>query len=203
MTIISDIRDNAYNKLIHYALETSDAFLCVSLSNPIFSVDVDEQIELAQEFLPSFKPDRQTIEYLKKKEDESIADTQIFMNSCIPFIKELEIFLIKQRHNPIWPSTEIISSPSTYNINVYRTEDMAFNLLVRPKSYFSWRYPYYPEDLSFFRQNRCWLYSSSHEEYIEIFPSSISEYDMLVDMGIDFAEPYTPTPTDELYFEQY
>ena len=80
---------------------------------------------------------------------------------------------------------------------------MAFNLLVRPKSYFSWRYPYYPEDLSFFRQNRWWLYSSSHEEYIEIFPSSISEYDMLVDMGIDFAEPYTPTPTDELYFEQY
>ena len=108
----------------------------MSLSNPIFSVDVDEQIELAQEFLPSFKPDRKTIEYLKKKEDESIADTQIFMNSCIPFIKELEIFLIKQRHNPIWPSTEIISSPSTYNINVYRTEDMAFNLLVRPKSYF-------------------------------------------------------------------
>ena len=69
MTIISDIKDNAYNKLIHYALETSDAFLCVSLSNPIFSVDVDEQIELAQEFLPSFKPDRKTIEYLKKKDE--------------------------------------------------------------------------------------------------------------------------------------
>ena len=83
MTIISDIKYNAYNKLIHYALETSDAFLCVSLSNPIFSVDVDEQIELAQEFLPSFKPDRKTIEYLKKKEDEKEKNTVLWVLAVI------------------------------------------------------------------------------------------------------------------------
>ena len=203
MTITYDIKDDIYIKLIQYALETSDAFLLVTLSSPVSSVSVAKQIELAQETLPSFKFNREIIENLRNQETENAIDAQKFRNCCIPFVKELEPYLIKQRHNPVWPSTEIISSPSTYNINIYGTQNIDLDLLVRPKSYFAWRYPYYPEDLSFFRQNRCWLYASSHEKYIEVLPMDRQEYDVLADMGIEFAQRYVPTSVKEMFFEKY
>ena len=55
MTITYDIKDDIYIKLIQYALETSDAFLLVTLSSPVSSVSVAKQIELVQETLPSFQ----------------------------------------------------------------------------------------------------------------------------------------------------
>ena len=118
------------------------------------------------------------------------------MNSLAPM-------LIKQRHNRIWPSTEILSGPGVYNIDLYAANDSAFPLLIRPMSYFSWRYPKYPEDLSFFRNNRCWLYASSHEEYIEVYPQNRSEYDLLINMGLEIRDSYKPVLEKELFFEQY
>lgn len=203
MTITHDIKDGIYIKLIQYALETSDAFLLVSLNSPVSSISAAKQIELVREALPSYKFNREIIENLQKQENENAVDAQKFKNCCMPFLKELEPYLIKRRHNPVWPSTEIISSPSTYNINIYRTQDIDLDLLVRPKSYFAWRYPYYPEDLSFFRQNCCWLYASSHEEYIEVLPMNQQEYDVLTEMGIEFAQEYVSTSKKEMFYEEY
>lgn len=146
----------------------------------------------------------EVIKRYRERENDSKKILRLFKHCCQPFLRELEPYLLKKRHNPDWPSTRAIARKiDDYDINIYSFTKETKTLLLSPNSYLNFRYPYYPEDLSIFRKGRCWAYSSSHEEYIEIFPSSISEYDMLVDMGIDFAEPYTPTPTDELYFEQY
>ena len=146
----------------------------------------------------------EVIKRYRERENDSKKNLRLFKHCCQPFLRELEPYLLKKRHNPDWPSTRAIARKiDDYDINIYSFTKETKTLLLSPNSYLNFRYPYYPEDLSIFRKGRCWAYSSSHEEYIEIFPSSISEYDMLVDMGIDFAEPYTPTTTDELYFEQY
>lgn len=67
MTITHDIKDGIYIKLIQYALETSDAFLLVSLNSPVSSISAAKQIELVREALPSYKFNGEIIENLQNK----------------------------------------------------------------------------------------------------------------------------------------
>ena len=203
MILNKDIIGKTYNQFIQYAINTSDAFLTVVLKNPSPPFCSKRQLTVAKEFLPSFEPDMTTIERWANREKKEIEQDTIYKTSCAEFIKELDSYLIHQRHNPIWPSTEILSGSSLYDINVYSTNQSVKELLLRPNSFLSWRFPYFPEDLSFFRNGYCWVYASSHEEYIEIFPKNEEEYNILTDMGIEFTDEYKVTPVSELFYEEY
>lgn len=204
MLLNKDISDATYSKFIQYALNTSDAFMVIVKHCDAVIFNSSEMLNNISKINIDIATSPEVIENYRKREDDSKKKFDSFQNNCLPFLMDLEPYLLKRRHNPDWPSTRAIARKTDdYDINVYSFTKDTKTLLLAPNSYLNWKYPYYPEDLSIFRKGRCWAYSSSHEEYIEIFPSSISEYDMLVDMGIDFFEPYTPTPTDQLYFEQY
>jgi len=199
-----NISNTTYVKFIQYALNTSDAFMLVVKYCDAIILDAREMLDNISKINIDIANNPEVIKRYRERENDSKKNLRLFKHCCQPFLRELEPYLLKKRHNPDWPSTRAIARKiDDYDINIYSFTKETKTLLLSPNSYLNFRYPYYPEDLSIFRKGRCWAYSSSHEEYIEIFPSSISEYDMLVDMGIDFAEPYTPTPTDELYFEQY
>ncbi len=204
MLLNKNISNTTYVKFIQYALNTSDAFMLVVKYCDAIILDAREMLDNISKINIDIANNPEVIKRYRERENDSKKNLRLFKHCCQPFLRELEPYLLKKRHNPDWPSTRAIARKiDDYDINIYSFTKETKTLLLSPNSYLNFRYPYYPEDLSIFRKGRCWAYSSSHEEYIEIFPSSISEYDMLVDMGIDFAEPYTPTPTDELYFEQY
>ena len=204
MLLNKNISNTTYVKFIQYALNTSDAFMLVVKYCDAIILDAREMLDNISKINIDIANNPEVIKRYRERENDSKKNLRLFKHCCQPFLRELEPYLLKKRHNPDWPSTRAIARKiDDYDINIYSFTKETKTLLLSPNSYLNFRYPYYPEDLSIFRKGRCWAYSSSHEEYIEIFTSSISEYDMLVDMGIDFAEPYTPTPTDELYFEQY
>ena len=204
MLLNKNISNTTYVKFIQYALNTSDAFMLVVKYCDAIILDAREMLDNISKINIDIANNPEVIKRYRERENDRKKNLRLFKHCCQPFLRELEPYLLKKRHNPDWPSTRAIARKiDDYDINIYSFTKETKTLLLSPNSYLNFRYPYYPEDLSIFRKGRCWAYSSSHEEYIEIFPSSISEYDMLVDMGIDFAEPYTPTPTDELYFEQY
>ena len=204
MLLNKNISNTTYVKFIQYALNTSDAFMLVVKYCDAIILDAREMLDNISKINIDIANNPEVIKRYRERENDSKKNLRLFKHCCQPFLRELEPYLLKKRHNPDWPSTRAIARKiDDYDNNIYSFTKETKTLLLSPNSYLNFRYPYYPEDLSIFRKGRCWAYSSSHEEYIEIFPSSISEYDMLVDMGIDFAEPYTPTPTDELYFEQY
>ena len=203
MLLKDDIDDEVYQRFIEYALAKSDAVMLVTIQDEPATFFYEDHIKKAKQILPSFVPDRQTIQRLKREELTSRHDAEIFRKSCKPFLKMIEPWRMKQRHNPIWPSTEIISAPYDYDINLYLSEKEIEGYLMKPGGYLKWRYPYYPEDLSFFKDNYCWAYANSHEEYVEIIPENEEEYQKFLDMGIEFDNEYDAGKKEELFFEEY
>ena len=202
MTVWNEITSKQYRKLIKYALTKSDAFLLVSLKEPsVFKLK--ESVEKIKKLSPSLLQDPETIKKLTEKEQKGLWEKQIYTEYCVPFIKQIEPYLIKQRTNSIWPSTEVLSNPDCFIISVYTADPTVLSLLFKPNSYLSWRYPYYPEDLSFFSKNRCWLYASSHEGYIEVYPENIDEYNLLKNFGLNLSNKYVKTPIKSMFFESY
>lgn len=69
---------------------------------------------------------------------------------------------------------------------------------------YAWLNPKYPEDISFFKDRYCWLYSIAHEELCFIYCKDEEEYEYLKSIGIEFVEDkFVPTPYEELYYEDY
>lgn len=203
MMLVDDIKGKTYNEFIKYAISKSDAFLLVSISSALPIFDYKDHIKNAKKILPLFDPDDSIIQNLKKLEKESHVEWELFNNCCAPFIKNMEKFKIKQRNNPIWPSTKILEGAEDYNICLYKASHDIIQFLLQPQSYLGWRYPRYPEDLSFFKNNYCWAYASSHEEYIEIIPEDYEEYIRLKEMGIEFQDEYNPAEKKDMFYEAY
>lgn len=203
MMITKDIKGESYQKLIRYALDTSDAVMVVIDNDPPKLTTVEESEKRWKKHLPHIPISHIAWENWAKAEEQSKQDQIIYQEQYPSFVQSLSPYLIKTRHDLQWPSTQIFFCNCTYTISVYRICEELYPLLLKPGSYFSWRYPRYPEDLSFFKDNRCWLYASSHEGYVEFLPRSQGEYDFVSSLGIPLDEPYEPVDESVFYREEY
>ncbi len=203
MVLRDDIHGETYKKLIRYAMSTSDAVMTVYCEKPDSIETAEDHMARALKFMPSFRVTRELYARWKAREWEEKNNMILCHQQRQPFIESMEPYKIKQRHDTQWPSTEIIYCNTPYTVAVYRVCEEIYPLLLKPGSYLAWRYPRYPEDLSFFKNNRCWLYASSHEEYIEFLPCSQEEYDAVASLGIDLPEPYQPIEDGQYYREEY
>ena len=205
MFVMGDIDGEIYKKFIEYSISKSDTFMVVAKHCYAKVFDAQQHMLKYREFLSGKQLDDATVERFKKMELESKTNIEIFKNRCCEFIDSLRPFLIKQRHNAIWPSTKAAARSITdYDINLYKISEEVIQYLLQPGSFLNWCYPYYPEDLSFFSQNFCWAYSSSHEGYIQILPSDVCEYNKLRNLGIAFDNEFIPNDDkSDMYFEEY
>ena len=152
ISIKNYMNETTYRKLIEFACEKSDAFMCVTIKR-----NYDK-------------------EYKEK-----------FMSNIEPFLQKIEPFKIKSRNDyPYWPYTiqPELEGKEVY-VCLYRICNEAKELLMEPKSLFNWRYPYYPEDLGFFKDNYCWFYTTAHEEVAIIYVNE-DELDIVRHMNIEF-----------------
>ncbi len=203
MTITKDVEGEIYRNLICYAIDHSDSVIVVITDKPPMVTTVEEAEKRWKEYLPHKPIPDIAWDNWNRAEKQAQQGQVIYKEHYLPFVQSLAPHIIKRRHNTVWPSTEIFSCNCTYTIALCRICDELRQLLLKPGSYFSWRYPRYPEDLSFFKDNRCWLYASSHEEYIEFLPRSLEEYDFVASLGVELPEPYRPIEDDEYYWEDY
>ena len=100
------------------------------------------------------------------------------------FKNKLKNLFVKERSNPIWPSTESLDDRHTYNICFYKCNSNAFNILKAPGGVFEWLYPNYPEDLSFFRGNECFMYLSAHEKELWFKNETDEDFSFFKEIGI-------------------
>ena len=61
-------------------------------------------------------------------------------------------------------------------------------------SLFAWKFPFLPEDLSFFIGEKCWLQSVGHEEICFVYDSSSKTFGFFRSLGIKFNKQ----PDDEI-----
>lgn len=113
---------------------------------------------------------------------------------------KLSDLFVKERSNPIWPSTESLDDRHKYNICFYKCDAKALELLKAPGGVFEWRYPDYPEDLSFFRGNQCFMYLSAHEEELWFQNETDKDVDFFKNIGIC---PQNVERTDDSCFEPF
>ena len=96
------------------------------------------------------------------------------------FKKELEEFKVKTRTNPHWPGTPGTSSMNTtYKVVFYRTDPTAKAILKKVNALNAWACPSYPQDLAFFKGNKCWFYSVGHENIAAIIGATNSDFDFI------------------------
>lgn len=91
-----------------------------------------------------------------------------------------------------------------YITHFYRLGNELKEYLLSNKNLYNWLEPKYPEDICFYKNGYCWLYSVTHEEICDIYCENEEEYEYLKSIGIEFVEDkFVPTPKEELYYEEY
>lgn len=78
------------------------------------------------------------------------------------------------------------------------------DILERESLYGGWCFPNSVEDISFFKNKCCWLYSVSHENLCEIYCDNEEEYNYLKSIGVEFFEDkFVPARKETLYYGKY
>lgn len=91
-----------------------------------------------------------------------------------------------------------------FEVFFLKTNQLVKDYILTNRNLYQWLNPKYPEDISFFKNGYCWLYSVVHEEMCEIYCDNIKEYEYLKSLGIKFVEEkFVPTPKENLYYENY
>ncbi|MBQ2933304.1 MAG: hypothetical protein IJE02_01640 [Clostridia bacterium] len=118
------------------------------------------------------------------------------------FKNELKPFQIKSRSNPRWPGVlETFSPQTTYKIIFYKNKPEAKEVLKRVAKLSDWSAPSYPQDLAFFKGNKCWFYSVGHEKIAAIIHATDKDIDFVESKNLATREMVFE-PTDN-YFNAY
>ncbi len=79
-------------------------------------------------------------------------------------INKLKVLLIEMRCKSTWASTTL-GDNQTANVYYFHADENAKKIIkLITKSIYQWGMPSLPEDLSFFKQGKVWLATSSHEK---------------------------------------
>lgn len=131
--------------------------------------------------------------------------------------RKLKNSFLKSRNGSYWVFTKVgysqlgiakYSDPPNFDelfeILFYKTDKEVEKYLLTSKNLYTWLNPKFPEDISFFKNGYCWLYSVTHEELCDIYYESEEEYNYFKSIGIEFIdEKFTENLDNELYFEDY
>ena len=180
MTVHNKIENDLYVRLINYAFKKADAVMFVSRKDGFTRKDITRL-------------------------DKTIFDTKQLLKSSF----------LKSRNGSYWVFMKVGYAhlgigkdpdgfQQLFEVLFYETSDEVKEYLLTNRNLYNWLNPKYPEDLAFFKDGYCWLYSVAHEEMCEIYCEDKEEYEYLKSIGIEFWEKeFVPTPREDLYFENY
>ena len=174
MEVISDIKGKVYEDLVRYASKRCDAVMFVFCKVPFRG---EKLMELEE-----------TKSKVKKKLEKS-------------FLKDREgnEWVYTGRYYP-WVGNKKMGS----NILFYKFDEDLVDFLLKNDNLYNWLNPDFPEDIAFFKDGYCWLYSVAHEEMCVIYCSDKKEYVEMKNMGIKFYEKdFELIPKEKIYFEKY
>ena len=178
MEVKNEIKDTTYIKLIEYASKKCDTVMFVT---------VPWHYKRAE-----------------RREQEAI-----LKNTTDIFERELKKDFLKKRDDGQWVFTIEESgvpgaSDHGFGIYFYKFSDTLTDFLLTNKNLYEWNNPYYPQDISLFKNGYCWLYSIADEDMCFIYCENEEEYEYLKSIGVEFSKTeFVPTPKKDLYFEKY
>ncbi len=188
-----ELKGRAYKRFIHEALKRSDMFSFT------LRMDFVNSVLSSPEFYPRLD------EESKKRWDQMIIENkqrkEIFHTKCMSFVEEFSPYLLKKISRNYWPNTRVtwsgrknITLPEVY---FFRSEQRLESLLIAPKRLYAWKYPYYPDDLCFYREGKCWFSITAHEQYSYLWADSTDDIHFWKTLGLKFRRCYNPKYENE------
>lgn len=181
MLVKGIIKNDVYVKLIEYAFKKNDAVMFVARQDG-FNTKQVENLKL-------------TVNKVKS----------LFQKQAL-----------KYRNGGQWVFTSVgnkrcgddeddpIGYDDLFEVMFFKTDNELKNYMLSNRDLYKWLNPNYLEDVSFFKNGYCWLYSVAHEDLCVIFCESEEEYNYLRSIGIVFwEEEFTPISKEEVYYEEY
>lgn len=141
-------------------------------------------------------------EYKKRVEENR---KTVIENSIFNYINDIATndFLLRNANHLIYIREDIEVIGDYKNSYYYfKTDNQIKKEIQNINSIYAWQAPYFLEDITFYKNGICWLWSISHEEKCEIVfqKEDKEEYEYLKSIGIEFCEKeFTPTPQEYLY----
>lgn len=187
MLVKGQIENEKYQKLIKYAFQRSDAIMFV-IRKGILSNSERYKMEKKMEIIKR----KLSKSFLKQRNGSHWVFTRVGYKEMAK-----DGYVIPGYNDP--PDFD-----NFFEILFYKTDEEVEKYILTNKSLYNWLEPKYPEDISFFKDGYCWLYSVAHEDLCEIYCDSSKEYEYLKSIGIDFwKNEYIPVSKKELYYENY
>ena len=95
-----------------------------------------------------------------------------------------------------WPGTVSWDERSLIRADVYRLSAEVCAYIRSANALFDWIAPDRPEDIAFFKDGVCWISTTTHEQFCNVFGNERETARLLDDLGIEyerlegFCEPY-------------
>lgn len=146
--------------------------------------------------------------FLKSVEDaknKKYMDEAIFKKQTEPLLERLSQYLIKKRNLPTeWPGIKTFPAKHrVIDICTYTVCEEAKKVLLESPSLFCWRYPYFPDDLCFFKNGYCWFSTVAHEGYACAYVRTSEDVKTFEEIGIKFTVNECDISYEQLFFEDY
>ena len=89
------------------------------------------------------------------------------------------------------------------DICVYKVCNEVKTYLTEPKGLFNWKYPYFPDDLCFFKDGFCWFATVAHEGFAVLFIKNYQDVILLKELGVQIEEKGIEENKNDLFYEEY
>lgn len=112
--------------------------------------------------------------YFKYKESEKMKKSTRKIHDL------LKPFKYKSFFTNMWPGTFTLNqSNAIYKVILYHSDSETIPILSSVKGLYNWNYPIYPMDLCFYRNEYCWMDSTTHEHLAHIYSDDMKEIALL------------------------
>ncbi len=159
-----------YNEFIDFALSVSDS---IAFHIGHYEILSPEMIEMRNEYQKSH-PEQQ---------NEEIDVPFEYYERMAEMIKPIEEAILKKDKVFSYLGYGYGYLCETFVVNAKHPKVKEFLRLAN--SIFSWKYPDFPEDVSFLRQDKCWARNVAHENLLFFEDITKSELAILQEMGIE------------------
>lgn len=182
--ITEELKLDSYKRFIDYAISKSDAFMLVTervtdieakYAEAFENLDEDSRLEMKK--------------YYEETKQRLYKNKAMFEKNAEPFLEKIQPYLVKTRNYPTEWAGRIVAGNDKYikfDISVYRICKEVKPYLLEPKGLFNWRDPYFPEDLSFFKDGYSWFHTVAHDGYGIMYTESDDDIEKLKEMDIEF-----------------
>lgn len=124
--------------------------------------------------------------WIQYGDDENGVDS--FSKEAYEMQKLLSPYIVKTRNDLHWPGSSPIPMGSLKilgDVVFYKTCSEAKQILKRVSGLYDWVNPDYPQDLAFFKRNKCWFYSVAHEKMAFFIRATAKDAAFLTKHGVD------------------